>query len=53
MIISKLIKIKKSEGISTEYIEDELRKLNIEPLRWAIVKIQDKSFTINVAYVKM
>ena len=43
MITSELISIPNAEHISTEYIENELKKQNIkEPLRWAIVKTDSK-----------
>ena len=52
-IISKLINIKNIGEPSTEYIEHELKKMGIDPLRWAIVKISKDFFTINVAYAKI
>ena len=47
--VSQLIKIKKTDNLSTEYIEQELAKQNINPLRWAIVGIDDNMITISVA----
>lgn len=52
MITSKLISIPNAEHISTEYIENELKKQNIEPLRWAIVKTDSKNLTISLAFEK-
>ncbi len=50
MIISDSINIKYVENISTEYIESELKKQNIEPIRWAITEINEKEITISLAY---
>ena len=48
-VISKLVKIPKAETPSTEYIESELRKLNIHPLRWAVVSVGNKAYSVSVA----
>lgn len=52
-IVSEIINIKNNGNPSTEYIETELKKLGIDALRWAIVKISNDFFTINVAYDKI
>ena len=52
-IISELINISNNGNPSDEYIENELKKMGIKPLRWAIVKISKDSFTINCAYDKI
>ena len=51
-VVSKLVKIKNNRMPSTEYIEQELTKLNISPLRWAIVHVSDKMYTVSVAELK-
>lgn len=51
-ITSTIVDIPKTDNPSTEYIESELKKLNIVPLRWAIVDINEKNFTINCAFSK-
>lgn len=51
-VISELIKIKNNQNPSVEYIENELTKLNINPLRWAVVHVDDKMYTISVANLK-
>ena len=48
-VVSKLVKIPNNNNISTEYIEQELTKLNINPLRWAIVNVSDKIYEVSVA----
>ena len=48
-VISKLVKILNNGKPTVEYIENELTKLNINPLRWAIVNVSDKIFTVSVA----
>lgn len=46
---SQIVKIPKLKNLSVENIEFELTKLNIIPLRWAIVHVDDKMYTISVA----
>lgn len=48
-VISKIVKIANNGNPNTEYIEEELTKLNINPLRWSIVDVDDKMFSISVA----
>jgi len=50
MIISDNIKINKVENLSTEYIENELKKVGIEPIRWAITKVEENTITITLSY---
>ena len=52
-IVSEIVNIPKIDNPTTEYIENELKKLGITPLRWAIVKIDNDFFTINLAYDKI
>ena len=49
---SRLVEVPNKGVPTTEYIEDELLKLGISPLRWAIVKVNDEKFTISVADLK-
>lgn len=49
-IESKIIEIENTKDFSVEYVESQLQQRNIEPLRWAIVDINEKTFSINVAY---
>ena len=49
-ILSKIVNIPNNGEPTTEYIESELKKMDIVPLRWAIVKISKDFFTINCAY---
>lgn len=48
-IISKLVKIKASFPIDNLAIENELKELGIEPLRWAIVEVNQDVLTISLA----
>lgn len=52
-IVSEILEIENNGNPTTEYVENELKKRGIEPLRWAIVKISNDFFTINVAYDKI
>ena len=49
--LSKLVEIPNSKQISTEYIEKFLTKLNINPIRWAIISVSDTIITLSVSYV--
>lgn len=52
MILSEEFKIKKIDNLSSNYIESELKKIDIEPLRWAIVEVLDDDFIVSVSYEK-
>ncbi len=51
-IVSELIEIPNNHTPTTEYIETELIKRNINPLRWAVVHVSDKMYTVSVANLK-
>ena len=49
-IISKTIKIKTPKlPPSVDFIENEIKKTNFEPLRWAIVDVVGMDLTLNVS----
>ena len=48
-VVSKLVEIPNNNDPSVEYIEKYLIELNINPLRWAIVGVDDKMYTVSVA----
>lgn len=50
MILSDCVKIKNVENVSTEYVETELKKQGIVPLRWAITAVDKTMLTICLAY---
>lgn len=49
---SLLIEIPNNNAPTVEYIELELTKRNINPLRWAVVHVSDKIYTVSVANLK-
>ena len=51
-VVSELVEIKNNGRPTTEYIEQELTKLNINPIRWAIVDVSDKMYKVSVANLK-
>lgn len=51
-VISELIKIPNNREPGVEYIESELTKRNINPLRWAVVHVDDRMYTVSVANLK-
>lgn len=50
MITTKQIEISKIDDLSSEYIEAELQKLDIVPLRWAIVEVMAEKYVLSVSY---
>ena len=50
MITTKDIKIQKITELTSEYIEQELNKQNIVPLRWAIVGESDNFYILSVSF---
>ena len=52
-IVSEILDIPNCGEPTAEYVENELAKKGIVPLRWAIVKISKDNFTINCAYDKI
>ena len=48
-VVSEIVKIPNNNAPTVEYIESELTKRNINPLRWAIVHVSDKMYTVSVA----
>jgi len=51
-VVSELVEIKNNGNPTTESIEKELTKLNINPLRWAIVSVSDTIYKVSVANLK-
>lgn len=53
-VISKTIKIiTPTLPPDVDFIESEIKKNNIEPLRWAIVKIKENKLTLSVSGRKL
>ena len=49
-IVSKVIQIKADElPPQVDFIESEIIKAGIKPLRWAIVEVEDKNLTLSVS----
>ena len=46
---SKLIEIPNNKKPDADYIEQELIKRNINPLRWAVVDVSDTMYSVSVA----
>lgn len=51
-VISELVEISNNNAPTVEYIESELTKRNINPLRWAVVHVSDRIYTVSVANLK-
>ena len=52
MITTKEISIKKIDNLSSEYIDSELKKLDLNVIKWAIVEVKDTSYTVNIAVIE-
>lgn len=49
---SLLIEIPNNGSPATEYFESEFTKRNINALRWAVVHVSDKIYSVSVANLK-
>lgn len=52
-IISKLIEIESELPVDNDFIEKKMKEMGIEPLRWAIVKVNCNTITISLACEKL
>ena len=50
-IVSENILLNNIENVCTEYIEGELKKRNLDVIRWAIVDSDENYFTVCVSHV--
>ncbi len=50
MVVSDVIKIKFLQD--NLLIENELKSLGIDPLRWAVVDVQEDFILVSVSYIK-
>lgn len=48
-IISKLVQIEAELPVDNDFIELKLNEMGIEPLRWAIVGVNNNILTISLA----
>jgi hypothetical protein len=51
-IVSVQKEIPLTDNLSSEYIENELAKFGIEPLRWAITDVLPDRYIVSVSYNK-
>ncbi len=51
MIINKEIKIKIPKEFSSGYIEENLKQMGLDVLKWAITDFDKENYTLNVAVV--
>ncbi len=49
-IVNSEIILPKSAELSSDYIEALLRNLGVNFLRWAIVRVNENEFTLNVSH---
>lgn len=48
-IVSKLVRIEANLPVSNDFIELKLKETGIEPLRWAVVKVENNALIISLA----
>ena len=51
-ITNKQIFIKAVDNVTSDYIETELKNLELDVLRWAIVEVKDNLYFVNVSCVE-
>ncbi len=51
MITTKEVKIKIPQEFTSEYIEEELAKMGLDVLSWAIVDFDENYYKLNIAIV--
>ena len=51
MITNQVVKIAIVDNLTSSYIEEELKKLNLDILSWAIVEINDSHYTLNISVI--
>ena len=51
-LLKKTFTFEGLEKISVEFIENFMKKAGFIPLRWAVVKIEDNTFTVDSVVVK-
>lgn len=52
MIITSQVEIPKTQELTSSYIEKELSKIGIDPLRWTIVDVLQDRYILSVSYDK-
>lgn len=52
MITTKTLKIKIPKELTNEYIENELKLMGYDVLRWAITNYDEEFYTLDVAIVE-
>ena len=52
MISSKDVKIKIPDNFTSEYIENELKNMGLDVIRWAVTGIDGDYYIVNTAAVK-
>ena len=51
MIKTEEVKIKIPKELTSEYIDEELKKMGVDVLRWAIVDYDKEYYKLNIAVV--
>ncbi len=52
MIKTREVKVKMPEELTSKYIEDELKNMGLDVLRWAITDFDKEFYTLNLAIVE-
>lgn len=52
MLESKQVVIKKILPFDANYVEAELKNIEADILRWAVVKVTEENFIVDFVYIK-
>ena len=52
MISTKEVKIEKPIDFTSEYVEQKLKNMGFDVLRWAVTDYDEKSYTLSLAVVE-
>ncbi len=50
VILSKDVEIPKPEKISSKYVENALKSMGIDPLRWAVTAENGENLNVSVSF---
>ena len=51
MITTKVVRIKKTNELTSEYIETELKKTGLDVLRWVVTGTDEDNYILSLAVV--
>lgn len=52
MILTEIIEVKRTDNLTSDYIDADLRKQGLDVISWAILDVKKDVYSVNVAFVK-